>query len=210
MTNKEFDRGVCFMFFECYLEQAQEIRQAYGDTAAYQCLEGICRYALYQEEPEDQLAKIVVTGLKNTIDAGQKKRANGFSKENKEQTNAVLKYIKENPGATQKEIANVVGCSVGKVNKVLKSVDTPTSTLTLNTNSTSNINSLNVNVNTQSAPQEPIREKDYDDLTSIERCDIFRDYLEHGNIDKLVQDYETSKEVVQRIIDEYGDDWPFA
>lgn len=122
MTDKKFDRSVCFMFFECYLQQAQEIRRTYGDTAAYQCLEGICKYALYQEEPEDQMAKIVVTGLKNTIDAGQKKREIGFSKENKEQTNAVLKYVKENPDATQNEIASAVGCSIGKVNKVLKRI----------------------------------------------------------------------------------------
>ena len=143
---KEFDRSVCFMFFESYLEQGKLVKQLYNSEVAYKYLEGIIEYGLYQKESEDPLIKMLVAGLKNTIDAGQEKRKKGFpSKENKETEEAILKCKAENPKATQREIANIVGCSLGKVNKVLNANLTTNNNVNDNSNTTSN--SMNMNVN---------------------------------------------------------------
>ena len=95
---------------------------------------------MYKEEADDPVINALVSSLKNTIDANQNKRAGGFSKENTEMTEAILKYKNEHPEATQREISNAVGCSVGKVNKALANSN-------FNTNDNSNLNNNSVNLN---------------------------------------------------------------
>ena len=65
------------------------------------------------------MTNMLMCGLKNTIDANQERRAQGFNRENTDQTDAILKYVELHPDATQREIANATNCSIGKVNKVL-------------------------------------------------------------------------------------------
>ena len=151
---KEFDRSVCFSFFKSYLEQGEKVNKLYGAEAAYNYFIALIEYGLYQKESEDELSNLLVSGLKNTIDANQKKRASAFeSKENKRITESVLKFKAENPNATQREIASAVGCSLGKVNTALaKSNNANTNNYTnRNSNSNNNTNSMNVNMNTTSA-----------------------------------------------------------
>ena len=121
---KEFKRNMCFTFFESYLEQGKMIKEQMGDKECSDYFIGLAEYALYGEEPNSSMAKMLVSGLKNSIDACQDKRERAFNGkhngENMEQTEAIIKYYEENPNATQREVAKAVGVSVGKVCKVKK------------------------------------------------------------------------------------------
>lgn len=166
MNNKEFDRSVCFQFYESYLEQAELVKEQLGYEMCAKYFIALVRYGLYQEESDDPMIKMLISGLKNTIDAGQTKRARGFNGKNKEKTEAIIKYKQEHPDASQREIANVCGCSIGKVNKVINSNSNLNSNNNINNNSNSNlnINSVNVNMNTEEMKEE----RDLEDLTDEE------------------------------------------
>jgi len=170
---KEFKRNVCFSFFESYLEQAKKVKKNMWEKQAYDYLEALIEYALYSKESDDPTTQMLVCGLKNTIDANQAKRARGFTKENKEQTEAIKKYKEEHPEATQREIAEKVGCSAGKVNKALSN-----NNLNTNSNTNTNLNSANVNMNTISPSQfvNASRMRRLEDLTDDELDSIRRDY----------------------------------
>lgn len=116
----EFQRNKCFTFFESYLTGADKIKEEFGVEIGYEYLTSIIRYGLYQEKSKNSKVNAMVEALTNTIDAGQEKRENGFNRENMEMTEAILKYKKEHPNATQKQIHEATGASVGKVNKVLQ------------------------------------------------------------------------------------------
>ena len=177
---KEFDRSVCFSFFKSYLEQGEKVNKLYGAEAAYNYFIALIEYGLYQKESEDELSNLLVSGLKNTIDANQKKRASAFeSKENKRITESVLKFKAENPNATQREIASAVGCSLGKVNTALaKSNNANTNNYTnRNSNSNNNTNSMNVNMNTTSVQYvDTHRKRALEELTDEELESIKSDY----------------------------------
>jgi len=115
-TTQDFDRSVCFTFFNSYLEQAKQVQEIYGSQTAYEYFVALSEYGLYQKDADNPIIKMLISGLKNTIDANQKKRSHAFSKGDKEQTDRVLQYYSENPEATQREIATAVDCSLGKVN----------------------------------------------------------------------------------------------
>jgi len=139
-NDKEFDRSVCFTFYESYLTQAELIKEQYGANEAYDSLSGIIKYALYKEEPANIMAKIVLEGLKNTIDAGQAKRASGFAKKsNAEMDEKIIQYKKDNPDATYEQIKEALGCSKGKISKVLKN--------SVHVHDVHDHNTVNVNVN---------------------------------------------------------------
>ena len=143
-NKKEFDRSVCFTFFNSYLEQAIEVEKNFGAVEAYKYLKSLAEYGLYGIESSEPIIKMLVCGLKNTIDANQAKRAQGFSREDTEKTKAILNYKAEHPEATQRTIANAVHCSLGKVNSVL----TDNNNDNIYTNTNPNSNSVNMNVNT--------------------------------------------------------------
>ena len=168
---KEFQRNVCFSFFESYLEQAIEVKNNMGVEMAYNYLIALIEYALYQKESSDKIVKMLVCGLKNTIDANQDKRAQGFSRENTGQTTAILEYRESHPEATQREIADAINCSVGKVNKVLSKSPNDNN----NDNNNSNNNSVSVNMNTPS-PEKGKKNRWLEDLTDVELESIIDDY----------------------------------
>lgn len=150
--SKEFFRNVCFTFFESYLEGAEKMAEAQGKEFAFDYLTGIIRYALYEEESEDFMINAMVSALKNTIDANQSKRATGFTGENKEQTEAILKYYQEHPEASEREVADAVGCGKTKVNKVKRKYLNSSNDI-CNANNSSNVNfnhnfNNNFNINT--------------------------------------------------------------
>jgi hypothetical protein len=157
MNNKEFDRSVCFQFYESYLEQAVLVKEQLGPEMCAEYFIALVRYGLYQEESTKPMIKMLISGLKNTIDAGQLKREKAFCGENKELTKQIIKYKEDNPNSTQREIADACQCSVGKVNKTLNS----NNNINNNSNTNSNNNSVNVNVN-----KEEVR--DIEDLTEEE------------------------------------------
>lgn len=123
MKDKEFNRAACFTFFESYLDQAKQIREQMGAEQCADYLISLAEYALYKQEPNNPLTRMLIAGLKNAIDAGQEKRARGFAQENTEQTAAIKKYKQEHPHASYREIAAAVGCSKSKVGKVLGGAD---------------------------------------------------------------------------------------
>ena len=170
MNSKEFDRSVCFQFYESYLEQAELVKDQLGAEMCAKYFIALARYGLYQEETDDLMVRMLISGLKNTIDAGQLKRAKAFGGNGQELTNKILKYKEENRDATQREIADACQCSVGKVNKVLNS-NTNTNN-NYNTTSNSNNNSVNVNVNTRTIQEDT--NKKMEDLTEEEAQAIIK------------------------------------
>lgn len=174
-NTKEFKRNVCFSFFESYLEQAIAIKNTMNIETAYEYLIAVIEYGLYKKEPENPLTNMLMCGLKNTIDANQERRAQGFNRENTNQTDAILKYVELHPDATQREIANATNCSVGKVNKVLSDNSNDNGNGNNNSNTYTNSNSVSVNVNTPS-PNTRKRKRWLDDLTDEELDSIINDY----------------------------------
>lgn len=128
MAGKVFDRSVCFSFFGDYKQTADEIEKEYGMEAALAYYKALSSYALYDEEPElTGVVKILWPTTRTTIDSSIKRRRSGFG-EDTAKTEEILQYKKDNPEASQRNVAEAVGCSPGKVNKVLKNTDLDTGT----------------------------------------------------------------------------------
>lgn len=120
-TQKEFDRSVCFSFFEDYFQHVEIIEKEFGIKTAYKVIMAIVKYGLYEEEPEDDRMKILVNKtILKSIDLSQNRRARGFKGEDLEKTKIVTDYYRDHPDASQDEIAKMTGVSKGKVNKVIK------------------------------------------------------------------------------------------
>ena len=153
-NQREFNRNVCFNFFESYLEQGKMIREQLGDEKCAEYFIALAEYALYQKDSEDAMIRMFITGLKNTIDAGQSKRERGFkgkhNSEDVELTNKIIEYKREHPNESQDKIAKACNCSKGKVNKVIKRMNEEADSLNnVNNNSNDNLN-LNDNLNSNS------------------------------------------------------------
>lgn len=172
MNKKEFDRSVCFQFYKSYLEQGEQVKEQLGAEMCAEYFIALVRYGLYQEESNNPMIKMLIAGLKNTIDAGQEKRAKCFNGEDTELTTKIIEYKNANPDASQRNIADACGCSVGKVNKVLNSNNNLNNNSNSNSNSNSNNNSVNVNVNTT----EEEEKRGLEDLTEEELESISDDY----------------------------------
>ena len=208
MDNKrEFNRNVCFNFFESYLEQGEMIREQLGDEKGVEYFIALAKYALYQEESEDAMIRMFITGLKNTIDAGQSKRERGYkgkhNSEDVELTKKIIEYKKEHPDESQDKIAKACNCSKGKVNKVIKRMNEEVDSLNNNVNDNSNLNSnsnlndnLNLNSNTNSMTvtvteesqntQSREEEKEEKDLNNKRRLEDLTD----EELDNLEYDYK--------------------
>lgn len=170
---KEFERNRCFMFFESYLESAEKFQKQFGTEVAFDYLVGVAKYALYQEESEDDLVNALISGLKNTIDAGQDKRAQGFNKEDFVQTKLVAEYHRDHPTASQRAIVDALGGAVKKtkvqktlakikesglsVDEYILNVINPNLNNNLNCNSNSNLNT-NSETTTETSRESPLTE----------------------------------------------------
>ena len=158
MSNKEFDRGIAFTFYGEWAQDAATIEEDYGLEGVGMFCKAIYEYALYETEIDavkKPPLKYCWNTIKEKIDASQEHRARGFSKENSELTQQIIQFKEDNPEASQRDIAEALGCSIGKVNKVLKQypfTTTPTSTNTITTTSTTTSTSVNVNVNAHDSP----------------------------------------------------------
>lgn len=120
-SNKEFDRSICFTFFEDYRKTAVSIEKMLGKEAACDYYTGLIDYALYAKEPQfDGMLEIIWPTTKANLDAGIERRKRGFRKEDTQKTQRILDYHSKNPEASQAEIALNTKSSVGKVNKVLQ------------------------------------------------------------------------------------------
>ena len=221
MDNKrEFNRNVCFNFFESYLEQGKMIREQLGDEKCAEYFIALAEYALYQKDSEDVMIRMFITGLKNTIDAGQSKRERGFkgkhNSEDVELTNKIIEYKKEHPDESQDKIAKACNCSKGKVNKVIKRMNEEVDSH-LNSNSNLNDNdnlNLNLNLNTNSmtvtvteesqksqSREEEKKEKDLnnkrrlEDLTDEELDNLKYDYKSKVKYTELYKKYNLADRI---------------
>ena len=153
-NEKNFDRSIAFTFYAEWHEMAKEIEEDYGKEVVADFYNAIIEYALFEVEPEKKAPlKYFWAQLKEKIDASQAHRAKGFG-ENVELNEKILQYEQENPEATYRMIAEAVGCSVGKISKVLgrgsnstTATSTNTITPTTTTTTTVNMNSVNMNMN---------------------------------------------------------------
>lgn len=148
--NKEFDRSIAFTFYKEWKEDADMIEEDYGYEGKAKFYDAIIDYALYEIEPEMRPpVKYFWNTIKEKIDASQEHRSRGFSKADTETADKIISYKNDHPEASQREIADAVGCSLGKVNKTLKS---EVSTNNINTSITNTIattsTTVNMNVNT--------------------------------------------------------------
>ena len=188
------------------------IREQLGDEKCAEYFIALAEYALYQKDSEDVMIRMFITGLKNTIDAGQSKRERGFkgkhNSEDVELTNKIIEYKKEHPDESQDKIAKACNCSKGKVNKVIKRMNEEVDSLNNNVNDNSNLNSnsnlndndnlnLNLNLNTNSMTvtvteesqksQSREEEKKEKDLNNKRRLEDLTD----EELDNLKYDYES-------------------
>ena len=46
---KEFDRSVCFSFFEDYCQHVENVEKEFGIETAYKVIMAIVKYGLYEE-----------------------------------------------------------------------------------------------------------------------------------------------------------------
>ena len=205
-NQREFNRNVCFNFFESYLEQGKMIREQLGDEKCAEYFIALAEYALYQKDSEDVMIRMFITGLKNTIDAGQSKRERGFkgkhNSEDVELTKKIIEYKKEHPDESQDKIAKACNCSKGKVNKVIKRMNEEADSfnnvnnvnnnfndnLNSNSNSNSNLNtnSMTVTVTEESQKSQSKEEEKKEDLNNKRRLEDLTD----EELDNLEYDYK--------------------
>lgn len=117
---KVFDRSVCFTFFNDYHKTAASIEEGFGPIDALNYYKAVANYALLDMEPElEGPLALVWPTTKASIDASINRHRSGFGEEDTEMTEKVKEYSAEHSDATQREIADAVGCSLGKLNKSL-------------------------------------------------------------------------------------------
>ena len=188
METKEFNRAVCFTFFESYLEQGKLALNMFGSETCVNYFIGLAEYALYKKDPIEPVAQMLITGLKNTIDAGQEKRERAFNREDTELTERNLTFIKEHPQATEREIANALECSNGKVNKVKQKYGISNKNNNYNTNPNSNNNTMSMSESKDAVPC-PQQKRLLEDLSEEELESLLKKFKKRVKYQKLYAEY---------------------
>lgn len=172
-----FKRNVCFTFFEDYRLTAKDLEADFGKEVVADYYNAIIDYALYGNEPDLKgTLKYIWHTTKSTIDKSIERRSNGFTRENTKQTEIIKDYKKNHPDATQREIAEATGISIGKVNKVLKNNKDDNS----NSNTITNSNTNTITNTTNEREREHNREhvslddlnKDIINLDEYKECKV--------------------------------------
>lgn len=117
----EFDRSVCFTFFPSWVNALRKLSDT-DPQAALDAFFILSDYCLYDTEPDPKSNPwgFAWPVIKDEAIRSINNRRRGFGREDVAMSDAIRAYHAENPDATQREIADFVGCSTGKVNKVLK------------------------------------------------------------------------------------------
>lgn len=134
-NKKEFDQTICFTFFQPWLEAIRTTAESDPQKAldAFLVLGDYCLYGIEPspgENPWGIAWPVISAEAQRSID----NRRRGFGVENTAQTEAIKNYHAEHPEATQMEIKKAVGCSIGKVNKVIRSLSAGSDIHTGNSN----------------------------------------------------------------------------
>ena len=206
MTKKEFNRSVCFTFFEDYRKTAKEIEEDFGKETVADYYNAVIDYALYSIEPELKgVLKYVWHTTKSTIDKSIERRSSGF-REDTDLSEKILKYIEENPKATEREIAKAVKCSTGKVNKVKQKYLYPTSTDSTSTSSsntsTDSTSTSSSNTIREREQREREREREQDSLLSTH--EEKEEKKENANAKKEIESSKKLRELEELTDEELG------
>ena len=123
-NQKAFDPTICFTFFQPWLEAIRTVAETDPQKAvdAFLVLGDYCLYGIEPDagrNPWGIAWPVISAEAQRSIN----NRRRGFGTENIAQTEAIKNYRAEHPEATQMEIKKAVGCSIGKVNKVIRSLD---------------------------------------------------------------------------------------
>lgn len=123
-NKKAFDPTICFTFFQPWLEAIRTVSETDPQKAidAFLALGDYCLYGI-EPDPERNPWGIAWPVISAEAYRSINNRRRGFGAENTAQTEAIKNYRAKHPEATQIEIKKAVGCSIGKVNKVIRSLD---------------------------------------------------------------------------------------
>lgn len=126
-NKKAFDPTICFTFFQPWLEAIRTAAET-DPQKAIDALLVLGDYCLYGKEPSPGENPWGIAWPVISAEASRSinNRRRGFGTENTVQTEAIKNYHAEHPEATQMEIKKAVGCSIGKVNKVIRSLSAGT------------------------------------------------------------------------------------
>lgn len=118
-----FDRSICFTFFQPWLEAIRSTAET-DMQKALDALFVLGDYCLYAKEPDPNknpwgMAWPVISAeARRSIS----NRRRGFGTEDVVLTEAIRNYYTKHPGITQQAVADALHCSIGKVNKVVRSI----------------------------------------------------------------------------------------
>lgn len=117
---KAFDPTICFTCFSPWVEFIRNLSER-DPAAALQAFLVIADFCLYDiEPPTDNPWGLAWPIVEQQALRSIHSRRRGFGAENTVQTEAIKAYVIAHPGAPQREIASAIGCSLTKVNKVMK------------------------------------------------------------------------------------------
>jgi len=117
---KAFDPTICFTCFSPWVEFIRNLSER-DPAAALQAFFVIADFCLYDIEPAaDNSWGLAWPIVEQQALRSIHSRRRGFGAENTVQTEAIKAYVIAHPGAPQWEIASAIGCSLTKVNKVMK------------------------------------------------------------------------------------------
>lgn len=120
---KTFDQTVCFTCFAPWVESIRDLSEHDPQTAltAFFILADFCLYGI-EPDPENNPWGFTWPVVSGEARRSINNRRRGFGAEDTALTKAILEYRAGHPSDTQKQIADALHCSAGKVNKVLRSV----------------------------------------------------------------------------------------
>lgn len=120
---KEFDRSICFTFYNDFHEQIMDVKRDFGLEEAFKVYEAIVNYGLYGIEIEKGRIRTLVSNTTiSKIEDSQVNRSKWFKGENFEMTKVVAEYMRDHPGVSQRTIVAATGVSKTKVAKVQKNI----------------------------------------------------------------------------------------
>lgn len=125
----EFDRSISFNCFRSWVDSIRRERTTDPAKAADAFLV-LADYCLYGKEPDPNTNPWGMgwEAVKNGADASIKNRSRYFRTKDIDKREKVAQYILEHPSASQREVRDAVGCSLGLVNEVAQSLRKPMGT----------------------------------------------------------------------------------
>ena len=207
MNNKEFQRNKACTFYGEWEQDAEMIKEDYGLEGMALYYDAIVKYALHEIEIDavkKPPIKYFWSTIREKIDASQEHRSRGFSKIDTDAANKIIAYKTEHQEASQREIADAVGCSLGKVNKTLKSNEPTNSTNTSTATNTTTSTTMNMNANNDEVRIfviESFKKKHKWNQIQDDIQKKFGFYIAFDSIGGIIEEYKSDSGILDRIKD---------